>query len=265
MPHANVNGVKLYYEDTGQGLPLVFAHGGGGSLLQWAFQLPFFSKRHRAIAYDSRGHGRSESPETGYGLEVFSRDLLGLIDSLGMDRVVLVGLTMGGMTGLQFALDHPERLRGLVLVGVSDGGRQAMRERFEMSADIAETQGMEMLAEGFCSVVFSPWFLEEQRQFVETFRKSMLESSPRGYAHAIRALAGRPRLGDRLAGIRVKTLVVVGEDDVTEFPLEDAPLFAERIPGARLVRLPRAGHLACIEQPSVFNETLEDFLKGMGP
>jgi len=263
MPMVNANGVRLYYEEAGRGFPLLFAHGGGGNLLQWSYQVPGFSKNYRVITFDSRGHGRSDAPESGYGLEIFSRDLLGLIDALGLARIVLIGLTMGAMTALQFALDHPDRLQGLVLVGVSDGGRQVMRERFEMSAEIAEMQGMEMLAEGFCSVVFSPWFLEERSDFVEAFKKSMVESSPLGYAQTIRALAGRPPLKDRLAAIRARTLVVVGEDDVTEFPLEDASLFSEGIPNARLAKIPRAGHLACIEQPGVFNSLLEDFLRGM--
>jgi pimeloyl-ACP methyl ester carboxylesterase len=257
---ADVNGVKLYYETHGEGLPLVLAHGGGGDLLQWTYQVPHFSERYRAITFDNRGHGRSETPETGYSIDVFSEDILGLLDVLSLERVVLVGLTMGAMTALRFALDHPDRLLGMVLVGASEGGREEMRERFEMSAQIAEDHGMEMLAEGFCSVVFSPWFLEERSDFVAECRKNMQASSPQGYARSIRALANRPPLKDRLGEIRTRTLVVVGKNDVTEFPLEDADLYAQGITDARLVKIEKAGHLASIEQPEVFNSLLEEFL-----
>jgi len=260
LPVANINGVELYYESSGEGVPLVFAHGGGGNLLQWTYQAPHFSERARVITFDNRGHGRSESPETGYSIEIFSDDILGLLDTLSLERVVLIGLTMGAMTALRFALDHPDRLLGMVLVGVSEGGREVMRERFEMSAQIAESQGMEMLAEGFCSVVFSPWFQEERSDFVADCKKSMQTASPRGYAESIRSLANRPPLADRLGEIQTKTLVVVGEDDVTGFPLEDADLYAQGIRDARLVRIEKAGHLACIEQPEVFNTLLDGFL-----
>lgn len=260
MSTADVNGVKLYYESHGEGLPLVFAHGGGGDLLQWVYQVPHFSERYRVVTFDNRGHGRSETPETGYSIEVFSEDILGLLDVLLLDRVVLVGLTMGAMTALRFALDHADRLMGMVLVGASEGGREEMRDRFEMSAQIAEEHGMEMLAEGFCSVVFSPWFQEERSDFVADCKKRMQAASPQGYARSIRALANRLPFKNRLGEIRTRTLVVVGEDDITEFPLEDADLYAKGIPDARLVKIEKAGHLACIEQPDVFNALLDEFL-----
>jgi pimeloyl-ACP methyl ester carboxylesterase len=264
MPTVNVNGVNLYYESHGEGLPLVFAHGGGGDLLQWAFQVPHFSDRYHVVTFDNRGHGRSDTPEADYSVEAFSQDILGLLGALSLDRVVLVGLTMGAMTALRFALDHPGRLVGMVLVGASEGGREQMRERFEMSAQIAESHGMEMLAEGFCSVVFSPWFQEEKGDFVADCKQRMQAASPQGYARSIRALANRPPLKDRLGEIRTKSLVVVGEDDVTGFPLEDADLYAREIPDARLAKIEKAGHLACIEQPDAFNALLDEFLFEIG-
>lgn len=261
MAEVRVNGVKLYYEECGEGLPIIMAHGGGGNLSQFIYQVPHFSKKSRVITFDSRGHGQSDCPETGYSMKILSEDILRLMDFLCLEKAVLIGLTMGAMVGLQFALDHPDRLHAMVLVGVSEGGRETMKERFEMSAQIAEMQGMEMLAEGFCSVVFSPWFQEEKSDLVEDFKKKMKAASPHGYAHTIRVLANRPQLKDRLGEIQPKTLVVVGEDDVTEFPLEDADLFAQGIPNAELVRIPRAGHLACIEQPKVFNARVDQFLE----
>jgi pimeloyl-ACP methyl ester carboxylesterase len=265
VPRARVNGVELYYESCGKGLPLVFAHGGGGSLLQWAYQVPHFSERYRVVTFDNRGHGRSESPQEAYSIEVFAEDILGLFDALSLERVVLIGLTMGAMTALRFALDHPDRLLGMVLVSASEGGRAAMRERFETSAQIAESHGMEMLAEGFCSVLFSPWFQQEKSDFVLACRRGMQAASPEGYARSIRALAERQPLRDRLSEIRVKTLVVIGEDDVTEFPLEDADLYARGIPDAKLAKIRKAGHLANIEQADVFNSLLDRFLDELRP
>jgi pimeloyl-ACP methyl ester carboxylesterase len=119
---------------------------------------------------------------------------------------------------------------------------------------------MEMLAEGFCSVVFSPWFQEEKSDFVADSKKRMQAASPQGYARTIRALANRPPLVDRLGEIHTRTLIVVGKDDVTEFPLEDADLYAQGIRDARLVRIEKAGHLACIEQPEKFNRLVDEFL-----
>jgi len=264
MPRVRIGGVTLYYEVSGRGLPLVFAHGGGGNLVQWAFQVPHFSRHYRVITYDNRGHGRSDSPERGYSLEHFSEDLRGLIDYLELGKIVLIGLTMGAMTALRFALDHPDRLQAMVLVGATDGGREAMRERFETSARIAEEQGMEMLAEAFCAVVFSEWFSEKNGRYVEMFKANMKQASARGYANSIRAMAHRPPLKPRLHEITARTLVIVGEDDVTGFPLEDAELFAREIPQAEMVKIPGAGHLACIERPDVFNSVVDEFLISVG-
>lgn len=113
MAYFEHEGCTLHYEEYGQGEPLVLLHGLGSSCQDWELQVPLFSRHYRVILMDIRGHGRSDKPADGYQIATFSADLLALLEHLHTGPVHFVGLSMGGMVGFQFAVDHPQWLRSL--------------------------------------------------------------------------------------------------------------------------------------------------------
>jgi pimeloyl-ACP methyl ester carboxylesterase len=117
LPHVDTNGIATFYEDTGQGTPVVLVHGHGADLRLWDLQVPaLLEAGYRVIRYDVRGHGRSAIPPGGYTWENYALDLRDLLDRIAVPRAHVVGLSMGGGIALQFALDFPERVSSLVLV-----------------------------------------------------------------------------------------------------------------------------------------------------
>src|SRR5690625_3956561 len=117
MPICETNNVKLYYEVRGTGLPIVFTHGASWNHKQWDSQLNYFSSLHQVVVWDVRGHGYSTLPAGKVDSDDFSRDLIGLLDHLGIESAILCGLSMGGHISLQTAFKYPERVAGLILIG----------------------------------------------------------------------------------------------------------------------------------------------------
>jgi len=115
----NVDDVELYYEIHGEGEPIIFSHGWMCDCSVWNSQINFFSKKYKVIVYDHRGHGKSDKPKANYSIETLSNDLYSIIKELNLDKVTLVGHSMGGMTALTFALNHPDKVSKLILVGTS--------------------------------------------------------------------------------------------------------------------------------------------------
>ncbi|HNS40900.1 MAG TPA: alpha/beta hydrolase, partial [Promineifilum sp.] len=116
MPTVHTNGINMYYEAAGQGEPLLLLHGLGSQSEDWAFQFPAFSQHYRVIAPDIRGHGRSDKPRGPYSVSMMADDVLGMLDALAIESTHIVGLSMGGMIAFQMAVDHPERVRSMVIV-----------------------------------------------------------------------------------------------------------------------------------------------------
>lgn len=268
MPHAAVNGTRIHYELRGEAGPvLVFAHGGAADATQWDAQVAEFASGYRVLAYDSRGHGRSDVPEEGYALEVLTEDLHALLEHLGLERACVVGLSMGGMVAMSLALARPEKVAALVLVSTAGEVDATMARNFEESARVAEEVGMEAFAEGFCNVIFTESFRCEHPERVESIRRRIAATSPQGYARTIRALARQRRRLSDLAAIRVPTLVVAGERESALNSMERARAIHRSIAGSELVAIDGAGYLPGVERPEEFNRVVADFLvrHGLGP
>lgn len=230
---------------------LVFVHGAGGTATMWLNQLRYFKSRRSTLAPFLPGHGE----EGGAGRERvadYVEDLRGFVDAMGLDRVVMVGLSMGGAIGQLFALTHPERLAGLVLA--STGARlKVLPVIFEsLRADF----------EGYLQMMGKFSF---GKSAAEEIKKEVLEETRKqnpaliaGDFRACDAFDVRERLGE----IRTPTLILSGDEDLLT-PPKYSDFLAERIPGARLVRLPGAGHLLPVEKPEAFNRAVEDFVEGL--
>ena len=208
-----------------------------------------FTGRYRVLRYDHRGHGASPVPPGPYSMEELARDALELLDALELRRVTWCGLSLGGMVGMWLGAHAPERLVTLVLACTS--ARVPAPAAYRERAEVVRAHGIERVADAVVARWFSDLTPPETRA---RFRAILVSTDAEGYAGCCEALADWDFRSD-LPEVSVPTLVIAGgRDEAT--PTEDSRLLAERIPGARLVVLAGAAHLANIERPHEFAATV---------
>ncbi|MDW8469638.1 MAG: 3-oxoadipate enol-lactonase [Burkholderiales bacterium] len=257
---AKTNGIETYYEIHGRegGEWLVFSHSLACSVRMWDPQIAAFSDRYRILAYDTRGHGASDAPPGPYSLEMLADDLKALLDALGIVRAHFCGLSMGGMIGQTFALKYPGVLRTLVLADTTSRYPPEAAALWAERIRIAETQGMEPLAQPTLERWFTKAFREANPATVEAIRRLILATPVAGYVGCCHAIP-KIDLTARLAEIRCPALVIVGAEDPGTPPAMAREIHAH-LPGSALVEIPQAAHLANLEQPQAFNRALGEFL-----
>ena len=271
MPFAEVDGVRLHYADAGPHGPGTDVGSGGPALVllhafplhsaMWAPQLEQLSADRRVIAPDFLGFGGSEAPDSMYRYTMLGyADLLaGLLDTLGLDRVALGGLSMGGYVALAFLRQYAERVSALVLADTrASADTNEVYERRTDQQDQVARIGTTALIEVLLGGLLSDHTRASRLELVEQVRRLMANPAA-GYIGALEAMKHRPDATDALAGIAVPTLVMVGEDDALS-PPDVARGMQERIPGAELAILPHAGHLSNLEAAVEFNAAVGDFL-----
>jgi pimeloyl-ACP methyl ester carboxylesterase len=258
MPFLRVGDVELYFESEGQGEPLVLIHGLGSSARDWEYQVPFFARDHRVVALDVRGHGQSDKPPGPYSIPLFARDVAGLLEGLDAVPAHVVGVSMGGMIGLQLAVDRPDLVRSLVVVNaLPDMVVRTWAQRLAVWQRllIAPLLGMKKMAEVLGGRLFPKL---EQGELRAEFVKRWEENDPRAYREALKAITGWS-VGDRLPGIECPVLVVSGDEDYT--PVEAKAAYVSRLPRAELVVIEDSRHGTPVDQPQAFNEAVAGFLR----
>lgn len=269
MPHASCDdGVKLYYEETGSGTPVIFVHEFAGDYRSWEPQLRHFGQRYRAVAYNARGYPPSDVPPSpdSYSQTRAADDVRAILDHLAIDKAHIVGLSMGGFATLHFGLRHPTRARSLCVAGCGYGAEPARRERFrsesEATAAFIAGHGMEAFAAKYA---FGPTRVQfenkDPRGFAE-FRRMLAEHSPVGARNTqLGVQRERPSLYDLVDEMRrltVPTLILTGDED---WPcLTPGILMKQTIPSAALAVMPNCGHAINLEAPQEFNRIVGDFL-----
>ena len=253
MSKADINGIELHYQSYGEGETVVFAHGAGGNLLSWWQQIPFFSQRYRCITFDHRGFGHSYDELEGPGAEAFVDDLTGLLDHLEVASAHLVAQSMGGRTALGFAVAHPDRTRSLVMADTVGG--MAEPEVVELHRKWRDSHAS---TEAIGSRAVSTGFRKRSPELANLYLQISRTNPPRPQAGA--PASEGPR-GAQLSGMKVPTLFIVGEEDELTPPhvIEAAAGF---IPGAKVTRVPDAGHSVYFEQPEIFNFEVLRFISG---
>ncbi len=256
-----IDEITIGYDDEGSGEPLVLVHGHPFDRSMWRPQIERFSRSGwRVIAPDLRGYGESTVVPGKTRLETFARDIGQLLDHLGVEAIVLGGLSMGGQIAMEFHRLFPDRIRALVLADTSPKAEteEGKKLRNEM-ADRLLREGMGPFADEVLPKMVAPYNIEALPAVAEHVLGMMRRSSPEGAAAALRGRAERPDYVGMLRRIVMPTLVVVGRDD--EFtPISDAELMHARIPDATLVVVERAAHMPNLERPSEFNTALARFL-----
>ena len=255
----------LAYSDEGPGPAVVLLHGFPLSRAMWSEQIPVLGGVFRVIAPDLRGHGESPAPEGVYTIDEMADDVIETLAHLHIsERIVLGGLSMGGYVALSLVLRYPERVRALMLMDTHAGpdSPEVAATREVTAKSVLEAGSVAAIVDGMIARQFSPTFREERPERVEPLRTVMAQTTPRGFAAALRAMAKRPdRRGD-IDKIAVPTMVLVGENDVITPPTVARSL-VESIPGTRLEVIPKAGHMAPYENPSVANAVIMRFLQSL--
>ena len=260
-----VNGIKIHYELSGMdGAPvLMMSHSLSSSMDMWEPQLTPLGNRFSILRYDTRGHGASDVPDPPYTLEQLAADAIGLIDSLNIEKVIWVGLSMGGMIGQAVALNYSERLQALVLSDTAAVVEEEAQPVWEERINTAKTKGMEALANSILERWFTPPFLKQNPPEVAKIRKQILSTPVQGFVGCAEAIRRLDYL-NRLHEISLPTLIMVGEYD-NGTPLACSEAMHRQIPGSILSVIPNAAHLSNVEQPTIFNRLLSDFLNPANP
>jgi pimeloyl-ACP methyl ester carboxylesterase len=259
MPHATTNdGVKLYYEETGAGKPVIFVHEFAGDYRSWEAQVRHFGQRYRAIAFNARGYPPSDVPEaiSAYSQNRAADDIIGVLDHLDIDRAHVVGLSMGGFAALHCGFRHPTRTLSLTVGGCGYGAERSQRETFRTESEtIAFT---EKYAYGPTRVQFEN---KDPRGFAE-FKRLLAGHSAVGMANTqLGCQRERPSLydlTDQMKTLTAPTLILTGDED---WPcLTPGILMKQNIPTAALAVMPNCGHTVNLEEPDEFNAIVGDFL-----
>jgi 3-oxoadipate enol-lactonase len=251
--------VDLYCEDSGgRGEAVILAHAIGCDRRMWEELVPVLAKRHRVIALDARGHGRSALPPRPWSLEDMADDAVRVLDRLGIGRAHWVGLSMGGMVGQAFALAHPTRLARLVLANTTSSYGPGGRANWDQRIRMIEQGGLAAIRGMVASRYFAPEFAAAHPEAVERVMARFLETPQDGYLGCCEAIRELDYAG-ALSRVRAKTLVIAGELDPGT-PVAMAEAIAEDIPGARLAVIPGASHLSVVEKPAEFASLVLDFL-----
>ncbi len=266
MPFAFVNGVKLYYEVTGKGFPLVWSHEFAGSFKSWNPQVRFFSKRYRVITYNARGYPPSDVPvePAAYSQEHSVEDLYQLLSYLGIQQAYVGGLSMGGNVALNFGIAHPDMVRALVIAATGSGttNREAFENMVLGFVQQLESEGMKAAAERHAREPSRVQLLRKDPKSWREFCEEFASHSATGSAlTATGVLLRRPTLYDLEAKLRqlaVPTLIIVGDED--EGRIEPALFLKRNIRRSGLVVFPQTGHAINLEEPDIFNQVVLNFL-----
>ncbi|HTU01609.1 MAG TPA: alpha/beta fold hydrolase [Candidatus Sulfotelmatobacter sp.] len=260
MPYATVNGARLYYELEGKGRTVLLLHAVGTDLTCWDAQVPALAPRFQVLRVDLRGHGRSETSPPPYTLQGFAADVHALLGQLRLAPAHVVGLSMGGMVAQVLALEHPADVSALVLADTNSTLPAEVRPAIAERGEAALRGGMASVVDMTLERWFTRGFMGSE--VVARCRERLLKDDVRGWAASWRAISEvdtHPRLGE----IRVPTLVLTGEADVSA-PVARAQAMAAAIPGASLYIVPGAPHMAPLEQPQLFNAAVLKFLETLG-
>src|SRR4051812_6790542 len=258
-----INGADLHVEDTGgPGRAVLFSHGLLWSTAMWRYQMEVFRDRYRCIAWDHRGQGQSEVTARGYDMDALTADAVALIEALGVAPVHFVGLSMGGFVGMRIAARRPELLRSLVLMETaSDREPRRNIPKYAAMNFLAGFFGTGPFVPSVMKIMFGRSFLNDpsREELRADLRRQLLANDVAGMRRAVNGVITRKPLTDNeLGNIRVPTLVLSGGEDAAVIPARSMRT-AARIPGAKFLGIPRAGHSACLEEPNAVNRALADF------
>lgn len=258
MPYSKNKGVRIYYEVSGEGFPLVLIHANPFDHNLWIYQVSHFATFFKVIALDIRGYGRSDKPTDAFSLKDMADDVLAVCRDQGVAQAIVIGASVGSAIALLLAIDHPELVKALVLVGGSSKGGGRIQDRIH-----GYTQtGVDRYRRQHMQALVGPAFRDSAigRHFLRSFERTNPWLSGESIAQIFRARA-QADMTPQLAGLKLPTLVINGELDNA---LAAGRRTAEMIPRAVHKMLAGTGHACCIEDPAGFDALVEAFLAEHG-
>lgn len=266
MPAIQVNGVRLYYEETGRGAEtIVFSHGLLMSCRMFDDQVAHFQDRYRCIVYDHRGQGQSGVAASGYDMETVYEDAAALITALDAVPCHFVGLSMGGFVGMRLASRRPELLKSLVLMNTSaDPEPPENISKYRLMNFIARWFGPSLVTGRVMPIMFGRKFMTDDKRAVlrETWMQRMINNNRIGMTRATAGVIDRQGIYDELGNISTPTLILAGEQDVATIAPKGERIH-QRIPGSQFALIPGAGHSSTVEEPAAVNAAIDAFLSSL--
>ena len=269
MTHCTTNdSVKLYFEEAGEGTPIIFVHEFAGDFRSWEPQIRHFSRKYRCVVFNARGYSPSDVPDDPekYSQDLAREDIRTVLDSLDIDMAHVIGLSMGGFAALHFSLHYPDRVLSQVVSGCGYGAAEGAREQFQRetteAANRMESETMAVFGSTYALGPTRVQFQNKDPRGWKEFETQLRDHSSLGSANTMRGVQRqRPSLydlQDELREITVPTLILNGDEDD---PCLDVGLYLKRtILSSALSLLPRTGHTCNLEEPNLFNQICETFI-----
>jgi len=259
MAFISNQGAQIYWDEQGAGEPLLLIMGLGYPSDMWYRTRPLLAARYRTIALDNRGVGRSDIPAGPYPIALMASDAAGVLDASGVESAHVYGISMGGMIAQEFALQYPKRVRSLILGCTAAGGPHVVKAEPEVNQLLMSRGNLSPAEAAEASVPFI-YDSATSRELIDedlAMRKDWFPR-PEAYMAQLQGILSWEAY-NRLPQISAPTLVIHGESDRL-VPAGNGKLIAERIPGAKLVLLPHAGHIYSTDQTEAAHEAILEFL-----
>ena len=254
-------GTNIFYEVSGDGPPILFVHGLGGTSNVWQPQRAVLSRLFKVITLDLPGSGRSDRSERTYTMERWAEQIVALADHLALDKLILVGHSMTTLLAQKVAARYAARLTALVLCGPITELPPAGKDAFVKRAEAVQQSGMIAIADAVLAGALSPATREANPALAGLYREMLLANDPPAYAAQCLALVDGSARADQ-AQIKCPTLILVGDQDAVT-PLTNARAIAAAVPSARIRIVPATAHATMLERPEAFNAMIIEFLAGL--
>jgi pimeloyl-ACP methyl ester carboxylesterase len=264
MPFHRVNGIQIYFEEHGQGEPLLLIQGLGYPSGMWFLQIPALSRHFRTIVFDNRGVGKTDKPDEPYSVPLMASDAAGLLAALGIQKTHVVSVSLGGYIAQELALNHPDRVDRLVLMATSCGSPRYMELTKALWDEIAKLAGLppEQIIRQGMSFAVTEKFYREHPDWIDRSVAVRMENLQPLYAFTRQSAAAMSfDIRDRAQLIRQPTLILAGAQDRIMPPVLTEEL-SRKIPQAQFKVFPNAAHLLFLEEADSVNRVLLDFLSG---
>jgi proline iminopeptidase len=269
MPYAvTSDNVRLYFEEAGQGTPIIFLHEFAADHTNWEPQMRYFSRGHRCIAYSARGYTPSDVPSAAdaYGYKHFYTDAIAVLDHLKIAKAHLVGLSMGAYSALQIGLNAPERAVSMTLAGVGSGseleGLEAFRRQCRANAEQYEKIGAAEVAKATREAPSRIPFLVKDPRGHADFYGALARHDSQGSANTVRGFqGGRPSIytmAEAIAKVPTPALIICGDED--DNCIGPSLFLKKHLPASGLAMFPKSGHVLNLEEPALFNEMVGRFI-----
>ena len=267
MPYIQSEGARLYYEEAGAGIPIVFAHEFSGDLWSWEKQIQHFSRRYRCIAFNARGYPPSDVPEplSRYSHQLAVDDVAVVMRHLKVSKAHIIGCSMGSRTTLDFGLTYPRMALSLTMIGIGSGGDPRNKAAFlrdaEARARLYEEGGLAAVLKGLHKAANRIQLKHKNPRAWDDFCRRFMQHSAQGCANITRRVMARRvslySLEKQLRALKVPSHVIVGDEDPGAM---DSALFMKQVsPAVRLSVAPATGHLVNLEEPELMHRLTEDF------